>query len=159
MAFVVRRQNGSWEIRESISTPAGPRARTLATFRVLTETIAQKAVERASTATSAEEIVDAARKAGAPVISSPADEAAARLLRLLDRGSHLSERMRRILADRLGNAGELPEGARAAAGWAAATPAERGDALLNVLSVADRLPAARRLRQERMPRVDRARQA
>ena len=35
MAYVTARRDGAFEVRESRSTPAGPRSRTLATFREL----------------------------------------------------------------------------------------------------------------------------
>ena len=42
MAFVVRRPKGRWEIRESFVGPSGPRARTLASFRVLSEDVIER---------------------------------------------------------------------------------------------------------------------
>ena len=42
MAYVVERRSGHWEIRESVHTAAGPRARTLATFRMLTDEVLER---------------------------------------------------------------------------------------------------------------------
>lgn len=160
MAFVVARPGGRWEARESVTTPKGPRARTLATFKVLTDDVTRRAVGRATRPTSAEQIADAARRAGAPVAGTGADAAAAELLRLIDHGVPLSERLRRLLSDRLGaddpasDGSDLPAAARAAAPWSGATPTERGETLLDLLSVVDRLPAPRRGPERRFPRLD-----
>ena len=65
MAFVVRTKRGEFEIRESRSTPKGPRSRTLATFRELSDEVIEKARARAAKPPDAEELRDAARRAGA----------------------------------------------------------------------------------------------
>jgi len=48
MAFVVPTKKGSFEIRESRSTAAGPRSRTLASFKELTDETIEKARARAA---------------------------------------------------------------------------------------------------------------
>ena len=48
MAYVVARPRGRFEIRESIHTPKGPRARTLANFEELTDKVLETARLRAS---------------------------------------------------------------------------------------------------------------
>ena len=47
MAFFVRRRDGRYELRESVHTERGPRARTLANFAVLTDAILARADGRA----------------------------------------------------------------------------------------------------------------
>jgi hypothetical protein len=47
MAYVVARPKGRFEIRESVHTPKGPRARSLANFAVLTDDVVQRARRRA----------------------------------------------------------------------------------------------------------------
>lgn len=63
----MRRANGRFEIRESVHTPKGPRARTLATFRRLTEEALAHAASRSQRPFDARSVVAAARRAGAPV--------------------------------------------------------------------------------------------
>jgi hypothetical protein len=48
MAYVVARPKGRFEIRESVHTPKGPRARTLANFGQLTEKVLDTARRRAN---------------------------------------------------------------------------------------------------------------
>ena len=47
MAYVVTRPKGRFEIRESVHTPLGPRARSLANFATLTEDVLKRARRRA----------------------------------------------------------------------------------------------------------------
>jgi hypothetical protein len=48
MAYVVARPRGRFEIRESVHTPKGPRARSLASFKELDDEVLAKARRRAS---------------------------------------------------------------------------------------------------------------
>jgi hypothetical protein len=48
MAYVVARPKGRFEIRESVHTPKGPRARTLANFEQLTDKVLETARQRAT---------------------------------------------------------------------------------------------------------------
>lgn len=154
MAYVVQRRSGGWELRSSQATPAGPRSRTLASFRVLTDEVIERALERAGGELDAEGIRAAARRAGAPVARQPAIAAAARLLGELSRGSSLPLGWSRLLAGVLGADGEPPtDGERAAAAWADATPEQRGRALRDLLLLADRIGAPRRAARPRFPRL------
>lgn len=67
MAYVVARRNGRFEIRESQHTAKGPRARTLAGFRVLTDAILARAEGKALRLFDAESVVASAEKAKAPI--------------------------------------------------------------------------------------------
>ncbi len=66
MAYVVARPKGRFEIRESLHTPAGPRARSLAGFDVLTGEVVAKAAQRAQRPFDVEAVLASGRRAGAP---------------------------------------------------------------------------------------------
>jgi len=68
MAYVVARPKGRFEVRESLHTPKGPRARTLAGFfDVLTGEVLAAATARAQRPFDANAVVESARRAGAQV--------------------------------------------------------------------------------------------
>jgi hypothetical protein len=67
MAYVVARRNGRFEIRESLHTPHGPRARSLAGFEVLTDEVLAKAAGRATRPFDENAVIASGRRAGAPV--------------------------------------------------------------------------------------------
>jgi hypothetical protein len=180
MAYVTPRQNGTWELRESVSTPKGPRSRTLASFRTLSRDVIEQALERAEKPLSADDVRDAARRAGAPVDLAPADRAASDLLRELADGSEPHPILRALLIDalqeerpvRLGEVAKtrdappkadvIPidslQNARASANWLAASPSERGAALSGLLLPADRFPRSREqaMSRESFPGLNRA---
>jgi hypothetical protein len=67
MAYVVARRNGRFEVRESLHTPKGPRARSLAGFDVLTDEVLAAAARRAKRPFDARAVVASGRRAGARV--------------------------------------------------------------------------------------------
>jgi hypothetical protein len=74
VAYVVARSDGRFEIRESHQTPKGPRARTLASFRLLDDTVLAKAARRATSAFDVGSVLDSGRRAGAhmaPSLAAP----------------------------------------------------------------------------------------
>lgn len=156
MAFIVPRKNGSWEIRESHSTPRGPRSRTLATFRVLDDETIERARGKASAPLSAEELNDAAERVGAPIAKSPVEDAASKLIAAMYRGKQPRRALRRLLADAIDprEAGLSPE-AKAAQEWVAASPEERGETLFDLLLLADALPQRRRSDRSEFPPLKR----
>lgn len=174
MAYVTPRSGGAWEIRESVSTPKGPRSRTLASFRTLTDETIEHARARATKPLSSEDVRDAARRAGAPVDLAAADRAAGDLLRELANGREPHPILRQLLIDalqaeppvRLGEPTpavsqiqehEPLDNARASAAWLTATATERGDALYDLLLLADRFPRSRKARKrEGFPHLGRA---
>lgn len=83
MAYVVARKGGRFEIRESLYTERGPRARTLAGFRVLTEQVLDAAAQRAQRPFHREVVIRSGRRAGARVqiASTGADRAYDRFMR------------------------------------------------------------------------------
>jgi hypothetical protein len=154
MAFIVSTKGGTFEIRESRSTPAGPRSRTLATFRELTDEAIARAQEKAVKPPSAEELREAALRAGAPIAPLPVDRAARELLGRLAKGERPNPMLRRLLLDALANedrgggpadpTGTVSDSARSVSQWVGATPVERGAALEDLLLLADALPLRRR---------------
>ncbi|HEX2070876.1 MAG TPA: hypothetical protein VHF90_04415 [Thermoleophilaceae bacterium] len=164
MAYVTSRKNGTWELRESISTPDGPRSRTLASFRTLSDEVLRHARTRATKPLGTDQVRDAAHRAGAPVDLAGADRAAGDLLRELADGHEPHPILRALLIDalqegppaRLGESREpapagdalpfeTPHNARASAAWLTRTPDERGAVLHDLLSLADHLPHGRRV--------------
>jgi hypothetical protein len=149
MAFVVANKRGGFEIRESRNTPKGPRSRTLATFRELSDEVIEKARARSAKALSAEELREAAARAGAPGAWATVDRAARELIGELGKGRQLDPTLRRLLVDLL-NGKESP-----VSEWMAATLDERGKALVDLLLLADALPSnGRRDRHLDFPRLD-----
>lgn len=63
MAYVVARPKGRFEIRESVHTPKGPRARTLANFEQLTDKVLDTARLRASRPFDPDAVLASAEKA------------------------------------------------------------------------------------------------
>jgi hypothetical protein len=108
MASVIQNRSGAWELRESARTAKGPRSRTLVTFHTLTPEIVERARARASRPLDPDELRGLAMRAGAPVAASPADRAAAELLRELDAGRRPRPALARLLADALGPAPRAP---------------------------------------------------
>ncbi|HXW59047.1 MAG TPA: hypothetical protein VEJ23_06170 [Solirubrobacteraceae bacterium] len=178
MTYVVARPSGAWEIRESRATPAGPRARTLATFRTLTPEVIERAAARASSPVRADRVRASARRAGAPVLANPADRAAGELLGELSSGRRPREALSRLLLEALRSQrepslarepaadepaprpstrdGAPSDSARAAAAWIAAGAQARGEALRDLLLLADRLPQPTRALGGRFPRLSSA---
>jgi hypothetical protein len=70
MAYVVARPNRRFEVRESLHTPRGPRARTLAGFGVLTDEILATAAARAERPFDVHAVLASGRRAGAPVMAT-----------------------------------------------------------------------------------------
>ncbi|TMK38560.1 MAG: hypothetical protein E6G56_14310 [Actinobacteria bacterium] len=151
MAYIVAGRAKRWEIRESHTTPNGPRSRTLATFRALTPDVIERARQRAAKPLSAAGLRQAALRAGAPVELPAAERAARELLGELAAGRRpprgigllLAERLDDEPASRLGRTG-VSDSARAAGGWVAVSADRRGETLRELLLLADKLPRPRR---------------
>jgi len=144
MAYIVPRRSGTWEVRESHATPAGPRSHTLASFRTLTPEVVERARARSAKTLDPNELRSAAARAGAPIAVDAPDRAAVDLLSELARGHAPRAVLRGLLLDALrGGPREPSSGVQAAAMWIAATPRERGEALRDLLLLTDRLPPGR----------------
>jgi hypothetical protein len=146
MAFVVGRPGGRFEVRESHATPRGPRARTLATFTALDDAVVAHVIERAEGPVDLHALVRSARKAGAPVSvgASPVDIAARALLAEIRVGNRPSPALAAAISDAVDPGFDVSDSVRAAAAWSGATLEERGEALRDLLLLADRLPVPRR---------------
>src|SRR6202035_6029993 len=97
MAYFVTRDSGAWEIRESHNTDAGPRSRTLATFRTLTPEVIERARARSTKDLDAAELRKTARRIGAPVAAPTPDRAAGELLASLATGHRPRPLLARLL--------------------------------------------------------------
>jgi len=148
MSYITAARNGGFEVRESRQTPKGPRSRTLATFRELDAATIEKVIARVDKPLSREELVAAALRAGATVAAPPVDEAAKALLRSIARGEEPNQRLRRLLLGALAGEGTAAEE------WLGTSPAERGDALEDVLLLADAVPIRPRPKKIGFPRLD-----
>ena len=149
MAYVVARTGRRFEIRESRVTPDGPRARTLATFRVLDDGVIAHASERSESTLDVHALRASARRAGAPVaVDDGPDRAARVLLAQLADGHRPSPVLTALLADALARppSQPVPDAARAVVPWIGASPERRGEALRDLLLLADRLPPPRTTR-------------
>jgi hypothetical protein len=144
MAYVVRRNDGRWEIRESQLTDVGPRSRTLASFRVLTSEVVTHAVERSRLGLDEAQLDAVVQRAGLERQDRAADRAARALLAEIRAGRTPSALLSAQLAEVLGRRGldqpgsAHPDTSEALRG---ATAVERGLVIHDLLGLADRLPA------------------
>ena len=153
MAYLTARGDGRFEIRESIRTDRGPRARSLATFRELTPTVIATARANARGPIDDDELRRLARRAGAPVAESAVDSSAAALYRELSRGARLRAPLARLIAAQLHSSDSPTAAERAAGEWLGRSAHERGRALIDLLGLADALPARRRDPDLHFPRL------
>jgi hypothetical protein len=150
MAYVVATKPGRFEVRESVSTPEGPRSRTLASFRELTAETVEKVQARSEKSPTAAELTQLALRAGAPVRGSELDQAASETLRRIASGEQPDPKLRRLLIDALSSQGPndrppesksvVSDAARAATQWIGVGAEDRAHALRELLELADALP-------------------
>lgn len=154
MAYVVSGSSGSWEIRESRITPKGPRSITLATFHTLTTKTVERARKRSKRKITESELVNAALRAGASVTTSPANDSARALLSVINSGHEPSPIYKRLLRYSLGSSEPaLSDNVRSIGEWSSASLKRRGEALHDLLLLADSIPAAERPRKFLFPRI------
>lgn len=166
MAYVTANRRGGFEVRESVTTASGPRSRTLATFHRLDDEVIARARERARKPPSAEELREAALRAGAPIAAAPVDRAAAETVRRLAAGERVDPMLRRLLLDALGRQErgerfeepprqepEVSDAARAASEWIGVDAERRGEALRELLDLTDALPLRQREPASDFPRL------
>lgn len=170
MAFVVKTKRGRFEVRESRSTDAGPRSRTLASFTEFGDEVIEKARARAEKPLDAAKLREGAVRAGAPVAGTALDSAARETLRRVATGERLDPMLRTLLADALAHAepsaraaveGAAPapprppvsDAARSASEWIGAGLAERGEVLRDLLELGDALPLRGRPDEIGFPRL------
>src|SRR5262245_23905624 len=102
MAYLHRRRDGRLEIRESIATPRGPRARTLAVFRgALRPDVPERAAGQARRPFDREALRTRARALGVPLSARRTDAAARALLRDLRQGVALDPALVTLLREAL----------------------------------------------------------
>ncbi|MBM3658423.1 MAG: hypothetical protein FJW95_02830 [Actinobacteria bacterium] len=166
MAFVVERaaRPGTagtgpvrrFEVRESVVTDRGPRARSLVTFTELDEVAMAKARARALRPFDDTEVTAAARRLGAPVVVESAVERHARaLLAELRRGNRPPPVLAALIVRALGVTPEIDDNVEAAAEWIGVDDGPRGEAIADLLDLADAMPAgARRSDQPSFPRIE-----
>lgn len=146
MAFVVRKA-GQYEVRESRATPAGPRATTLVTFRVLDDGVLRRARARAERPFDDGAVRRRARALGAPVAAADVVLAARSLLVELDGGATVPPALHAQLIERLGStrapAGDVGDALDDALPWVGATDEQRGRAVRDLLALTDSLPVSR----------------
>jgi hypothetical protein len=163
MAYVVATKPGRFEVRESASTPKGPRSRTLAGFREMTAETIAKVQAKSEKPPSAAELTHSALRAGAPVRGSDLDEAARETLRRIASGEQPDPKLRRLLIDVLsepnsetqasGSKSVISDAARAAAQWVGVSSEDRAAALRELLELADALPIRLRPHEIGFPRL------
>jgi replication-associated recombination protein RarA len=166
MAYVVATKPGRFEVRESASTPKGPRSRTLASFRELTDEVVAKVQARADKPPSAAELTRSALRAGAPVRGPELDEAVREAVRLMAKGERPDPMLRRLLLDALSDEdrsdrpsdpqSRVSDAARAATQWVGVGAEERAEALRELLELADALPITLRPHEIGFPRLESA---
>jgi hypothetical protein len=163
MAYVVTTKPGRFEVRESVSTPKGPRSRTLASFRELTAETVERVQAKSEKPPTAAELTRLALRAGAPVRGSELDEAASETLRRLAGGEQPDPKLRRLLIDALSEPepskqpsepkNAISDAARAAAQWVGVSSEDRANALRELLELADALPIRLRPHEIGFPRL------
>jgi hypothetical protein len=159
MAYLARRAGGRFEIREAVTTGAGPRSRTLASFRgAITPELLDRAERRATRPLDRERLLARAAALGVAVAERRADGAARELLEELRRGAALDPALASLLRDAL----EPPAGAAARSDlaevgeWIGADDARRGAAMRDLLRLSDTIarsrPRQRSRRRKSFPR-------
>lgn len=146
MAYLSRRADGRVEVREAVVTPAGPRARTLASFRgALTPDVLERAAARAQRPFDRERVLAHAQRLGIAVTARRADRPARELLARLRGGGTIDPVLACVLRDALEPlaARSVPAELAEAAEWLGEDDARRGKALRGLLRVADRIVASR----------------
>jgi hypothetical protein len=159
MAFLVRRGDGRIEIRESIATAEGPRARSLASARgSLGPEAFERAARRATRPLDVEALRARAVALGVPVSERREDRRARELLALLRAGGAIEPALAAQLREELAehSAEELPVALAEVAEWVGADDRRRGEALRGLLRVSDRIVRGREpvraRRRRRFPR-------
>jgi len=146
MAYLVRRSGDRFDLREAVATRAGPRSRTLATFRPpLTQEILERAAARATRPFDRSALLARAAQLGVATTERRKDRAARELLAVLRSGAAIDPVLVTLLRDALAQAESAPVPERLAevAEWVGASAARRGAALRDLLRLSDRIVQAR----------------
>lgn len=135
MAYLVKRGSNRWEFRESSWTPQGPRSRTLASFRRMSDDVADEAAAAARHPLSRRDLWQLARRAAVPEAAQPPNAAARVILAGAARGVLPSPGLRDLLRRAFDGSPEAGIGR-----WIGATAEQRGVALYELLRLADAFP-------------------
>jgi hypothetical protein len=152
MAYLVKRAGDRVEIRESRSTPRGPRSRQLASFvGALTPAVLAEASAHAARRFDQAALERRARVMGIPVADRAPEKEARGLLRRLRRGDPIDPVMAALLARALDDVAttSVPESLEEVSEWIGASPAARGAALRDLLDTFGRIAASRPPRRTR----------
>jgi hypothetical protein len=148
MTYVVarrRRRDPTYEIRESELTDHGPRARSLATFRVLDDDALARARARALRPFDPAAVRASAQRLGAPIeVAEPTERHARALLAEVVKGNPPAPALAALLHRQLQTAYVPTDGVEAMLPWIAASPIDRALALRDLLDLGDQLPARTR---------------
>ncbi len=155
MAYVISRRDGRHEIRESVATPRGPRSRTLATFRLLTDEVLDHAESRALRHFDRDAVRRRAETRGVPVAAADSTRAVRRVLQDLVRDRPLPTSLVAALRHELSRheTVDLPDTFASATEWLGVSAARRGEALRDLLRMTDRLPVRKRPDAPSFPRI------
>jgi hypothetical protein len=154
MAFLVARKDGRFEIRESITTPAGPRARTLASFRELDDDVLDRAAANAQRHFDERAIRKRAALLAVPRNTDRASRAARTLIAELRRGRAPAPSLVRLLRDELPvDPPPTPDTIEQAFEWIGKTDRQRGEAIVDLLNFGDHLPRRQRPPEISFPRI------
>lgn len=146
MAYLIRRADGRVEVREAVVTAAGPRARTLASFRgALAPDVLERAAARARRPFDRERVLAHAQRLGIAVTARRGDRPARELLARLRRGGSVDATLAHLLRAALepAAAAGVPVELAEVAEWVGEDDGRRGEALRGLLRVADRVVASR----------------
>lgn len=152
MAYLVKRTGERIEIRESRSTPRGPRSRQLARFvGALTPAVLARAAANASRPFDPRALIRRARVMGVPIDEHPPEREARALLSRLRRRDPIDPVMAGLLVRALEGVPmePAPEPLAEVSEWIGATPADRGAALRDLLDTFGRIAASRPPRRTR----------
>ena len=142
----IRRQGGSFEIRECLSTDRGPRQRPLARFRrLLTPEVLDQAAAAARRPFDRQALMERARRQGVPVSRERRHPEARKLLAQLRTGRELDPTLVTLLrgALELFASEPLPPHLDDVAEWVGQSESVRGKALRGLLRTASRVLRSR----------------
>lgn len=156
MAYLVKRPRERVEIRESVSTPAGPRARMLASFvGVLRPETLEEAAREATRPFDPDAICTKAKSLGIPVIERRDEPELRAAIARLRADDPVDPVLLAALRDALGqhDALPVPEDSVDVVEWIGTSEAARAEALRGLLRASDRIVHARPTRPSREEKV------
>ena len=154
MAFLVARKDGRYEIRESHVTQAGPRSRTLASFRELDDDVLDRAAANARSRFDRSAIQARAAQLAVPRNTDRASRAARTLIAELRHGHRPAPSLVRLLRDELpADPRPTPDTIEQAFEWIGETDRQRGKTIVDLLKLGDALPRRERPPRSSFPRI------